>query len=497
MLRRDLGHLAGRTLTFTISCDWDVPQERSSGIPPLVYCGSPMLTFQDFARPDPGYNLILVSIDTLRSDHLGCYGYPRPVSPHLDRYAEENMRCANMYSQAPYTLPSHASLFTSLYPSSHGVQSSEHRLSRNTDLLAEILAGQGLATAAFTGGGLVSHRFGFNRGFDIYCEVDPLGDRFFEGLAPTANRLGDGSAGSFSMALDWIRAERDRPFFLFLHTFMVHDFLPPAEWVELFNAGCQSKLRPGLEAKEAKNEALLENSALSETDLTYFINMYDATIRATDQMMGELFAHLQELGLEKRTVVVITSDHGEEFKEHGQFGHTRSVYEELIRIPLIMKVPGVAGGHVIDTALNQVDIVPTLLEIMGFVHSGTIQGRSFVGLFSGEDEQDRPVYAEVDVKKLSRRACLIMDGWKYIEGSTEEVLSCPAPADVQLFRLNDDPCEKSDLSKGQAAVRQDLKKVMQRFRQDLGHTRQALGVDETSSELSPELLEVLRQQGYL
>jgi hypothetical protein len=150
----DLSRLSGNTIQFTLHCDWAEEGMEKSGIPPLVYCGSPAIITPEFNTPVPDYNLILISLDALRRDHLGCYGYSRPVSPEIDRFANKNILFKNVYSHAPYTLPAHGSLFTSLYPSVHGLESWEHSLSLNLDLMAEILARNGVATASFNGGGM-------------------------------------------------------------------------------------------------------------------------------------------------------------------------------------------------------------------------------------------------------------------------------------------------------------------------------------------------------
>ncbi|MBU0755867.1 MAG: sulfatase-like hydrolase/transferase [Planctomycetes bacterium] len=495
-LERDLSALSGRTLTFEILTEWEAAPEPWD-LPPLIYCGSPVIYFEEFDRFDPGYNLILVSLDTLRRDHLGCYGYQRPVSPNLDRFAEENIRCGNVYTHSPYTLPSHASLFTALYPATHGVHSENHRLSTKTELLAEILARQGFATASFNGGGFVSHRFGFNRGFDLYCEIDPLGDRYLDGRGNSINRMPDGSTGSFQYALDWIETKKNRPFFLFLHTFMIHDYLPPQEWVDLFNADSSSLLKPERATQMMLRKVMMHEASMSDADLTYFKNMYDGTVRAVDDMMGELFAHLKDLELADRTAVVITSDHGEEFMEHGGVRHTTSVYEELIQVPLIMGIPGMTGGVVIDSSLNQVDLMPTLLEILKVDYDGPMQGRSFAGLLSGDEQKDRPIYAEVDLVDRTRRCCLIQDGWKYVEGVTDPEYRYPAPAEKQLFHLVEDPAEQKDLNSLHDEIQENLKKTMYLLKGNLKKAREELGVEEMNTPLDREMREVLRQQGYL
>ena len=182
-INANLGFLTGQKVEFTVSCDWSVEKGSRPSEPPMVCMGAPRILSNGPPRTEKDLNLIIISLDTLRYDHLGCYGYGREVSPNVDRMAAEGLMFRHAYSHAPYTLPSHASLFTSLYPSVHGAEFKEQGLlPEGVPLLAEILADQGLATASFNGGGYVSHEFGFHRGFDLFCEVDPLGDRFLEGV---------------------------------------------------------------------------------------------------------------------------------------------------------------------------------------------------------------------------------------------------------------------------------------------------------------------------
>jgi arylsulfatase A-like enzyme len=498
-IEKDLGHLEGCKVSFTITCDWVDGSSPRKGIPPLVYCGSPILYSCDPDPSDGKWNVILLSIDTLRKDHLGCYGYDRPVSPNLDRFARENILCSNVYAQAPYTLPSHGSLFTSLYPSTHGLESMQNRMPPDVVVLAEALSREGWSTASFNGSGYLSHTFGFSRGFDLYCEVDPLGSRYYGGKPILSVELNDGSSGTFDRTLDWIGEMRERPFFLFLHTYMVHDYLPPREYAEFFNKGSPSDLEPGeaggMDLRGYKDSG--NHSDLSPENLAFFINMYDGTIRAVDDMFAELITHLEALDLYEKTLIIVTSDHGEEFLEHGSLLHMTSVYEELIRIPLIMKVPGRSGGRVIDSTLNQVDIMPTLLDLLAIEAPAGMQGVSFVRLLDGTEGGDRAIYSEVNVSKQVRKTCIMQDGWKYIEGDTSGKLRYPAALPRELYRLDGDPGEIENLSGRHEELENRLRDRMQRFQEELQKARKRYGADSSSSEVSPELMEKLKQQGYL
>ncbi|MFH2002814.1 MAG: sulfatase [Planctomycetota bacterium] len=497
-LEQSLDSISGGMARLEFSSVCASPEQAASPAPPLLFCGSPMICSQATPAGDSAITrLILISLDTLRPDHLGCYGYERPVSPVIDRLAGESVLFERAYSQAPYTLPSHTTLFTSLYPTVHGMHFHDYAPAK-LEFMAEILAENGMATASFNSSGYLSREFGLQQGFDLYCEVDPIGDRYLDGDPFNTNRLADGSAGSLDPALSWIQDRKDEPFFLFLHTFMIHDYIPPRDLAEQFNEGGESHIRLGKEAIGRLTTEYLNNPGLSQAELDYFINMYDAGIRAADEMIGRLLSRLETLGIRDETLIVIVSDHGEEFLEHGSVRHSNTVYEELIRVPLLFSVPGRTEGLRLDPMVNLVDVMPTILELLQIEPPPIMQGRSLVPLMEGRTMEDRPVFAETQLPERSLRFCIIQNKWKYIEGSTDSSLSYPAPAAEQLFNLEDDPHEKND-SKDQDPKRKgNLKQYLDRLRKDLRELQEALGTGAGGdNEISDELRERLQQQGYL
>jgi arylsulfatase A-like enzyme len=476
----DLDELAGRTVSFSVTA------EGESSLS-LALCGSPLITAQG---EGPDLNVILVSLDTLRFDRLGCYGYEEDLSPNLDRLAREGVLFTNAYAHAAFTLPSHASLFTSLYPSLHGAEdmTGVQKLPENVELMARILARNGMNTASFNGGGLISHEFGFHRGFDLYCEKDPLADRFFQGAGE----------GSFGQALQWIEEMRDEAFFLFLHTYMVHDYLPPPDVAKAF----EEKLPPSYEISRKTLETIRQKhyhgDGMSGDDLAYLEVMYNATIVAADRMMGELLDHLESMGLEDRTLIIVTSDHGEEFLEHEGILHGFTLYEEMIHVPLIIKGPGMKQGVKAISAVGQVDILPTILDLLGVEEDVFLAGRSLAPLLQGRDLEARPVYAEVNIPNSSLRRCFIEEGWKYIEGDTDPKLKIPAPAREELFMLNRDPLEKSNLHTRDRERSDRLRSRLKGMRKGLDQLKERLKIEQGEvNTISPELKEQLHQQGYL
>ena len=298
-------------------------------------------------RVTRGY--VLISIDTLRADHLGCYGYPRPTSPFLDELARRATLFEEAYAPYPSTLVSHMSIFTGLYPREHGVLPPSSVLSPAVETLPEVFQRHGFRTAGFTEGGYVSGRFGFRRGFDVFVSRDRNRDRLV--------------ARTFRRALDFVAglAPRDR-FFLFLHTYAVHTpYDAPEEYRRLFWRG-----DPPEDAIPASGPSLSRQNMTGERPRQAVIDWlearYDAGIRQTDDVLRHFFAELQRLGLADQVTVAITADHGEEFMEHGLFNHTQ-LYRETLHVPLLVVHPDQRSAVRQGGIVQLVDLAPTFYEL--------------------------------------------------------------------------------------------------------------------------------------
>jgi arylsulfatase A-like enzyme len=308
-------------------------------------------------RPDPnplplpratrGY--ILISIDTLRADHLGCYGYPRPTSPFLDSLARRATRFEEAYAQYPSTLVSHMSIFTGLYPREHGVYPPNSVLSPSVETLPEVFQRHGFRTAGFTEGGFVSGRFGFRRGFDVFASRDRVHQRPL--------------AGTFGRGLDFLASLRpaDR-FFLFLHTYAVHTpYDAPERYRRQFWAG-----GPPAGAIAADGPELTRQNLTGERPpqavIDWLAALYDAGIRQTDEVLEQFFSELGRLGLANQVTVVITADHGEELMDHGLFNHTQ-LYRETLRVPLLVIHPDQRSAVLHGRIVQLIDLAPTLYEL--------------------------------------------------------------------------------------------------------------------------------------
>lgn len=485
-VRIPLDRFAGTKTALKIKCLYTGDNLPEGHDPPLVLCGSPMIAHPNAASD---LNVILISIDTLRADRLGCYGYPRPVSPCIDGFSERCFLFENAYSHAPYTLPSHGSLFTSVYPTVHGLHGLHNTLPASIETLAEILAkNKGMATAAFNHGGYLSHGFGFDRGFDLYCEVDPLADRFYRSR----------EKGSSQKVLAWIDENANQPFFLFYHTMMVHEYRPPEELAVEFNRGCGSALKPGKGTFKRINALRVLNEGLPREDLEFLTNMYDAGIRATDQALGELLDHLESRGLLQRTVIVITSDHGEEFLDHGCVDHMKTVYNELIHVPLLVHLPGMSGGTRIPDLVSHVDVMPTLLDLLRIPAPKGIQGISLLPRMRGDTMNERPVYAETHMPADNDRYCIIHGEWKYIESSTDPRLPFPTPAPAELYNLAGDPLEHHNLIERQKSTGERMKENLDQLKARQYRLRDTLEIDDERSGYIPkEIKQKLHELGYL
>jgi arylsulfatase A-like enzyme len=379
----------------------------------------------DAWRAGAGPNVVLISIDTLRADHLGAYGYTRPTTPALDRrLAAAGVLFEDVYSQSPKTTPSHMTLLTSLFPSVHGVELWEgdrpgHVLNPAVHTLAEVLKNAGYATAACTGGAHMDARRGFAQGFDRYTEEHELGH-----------------------ALTWIKKQRRRKFFLFFHTYQVHDpYVHPERWVELFDdTGYQgplrdtmARLRGGTGAWDERHRVFWEGVERTDPRAVAFVtSLYDAGIRRMDaETLAPLLDRLEEFGLTRDTLVVFTSDHGEAFAEHGAFLHD-DLYAGTLRVPLVLRWPArLPAGVRVPARVRSIDVMPTILALLDIPAPPQVQGRSLVPLLTDASARGPgDVASEYSVPGRVYESFRHADRSYIADGATERVLAAP-PADAR------------------------------------------------------------------
>jgi arylsulfatase A-like enzyme len=291
------------------------------------------------AAPRPGApNVLFICIDTLRADRLGCYGYARKTSPNLDRLAARGQRFERVYGTAPWTLPSTASLLTGLLPDLHRATNFAAPVSPDAELLAQRLSAAGYENAAFVGNYFVQPIFGLAKGFAAYngdCSVDRTG--------VNSDRISDG-------AIAWLAQKRDRPFFLYLHYFDPHYNYIEHDGFH-FGGEDSDRVYSGADIYDLRES----EKQFTAADRFRLDALYDSEVAFTDFHVGRVFAKLDELGLTGNTLIVVTADHGEALGEHGWIGHTLQLYEESVRVPLIVAGPGVAPAVVPATQPRQGD----------------------------------------------------------------------------------------------------------------------------------------------
>ena len=451
-------------LSFIAACgDGRQPADLAAPTPAPAEVRIPSLPEQ-IALPPPAeprhpLNIILISIDTLRADHLSTYGYASPTSPAIDRLAAEGVVFEQAYSHSPKTAPSHMSLMTSVHPGVHRVLNTtggpiDSQLSLDIPTLPQILRQAGYRTAAFTAGANLASGIGFGRGFESYEELPIDAATTFEAGIEQLRKWDDGDP---------------RPFFLFLHTVQVHDpYLPPARERDLFTdpeyAGPITSDRAELAKRASQSgrrvvDEFWELVDLEDpTELRHLKALYDACIRYTDEQVGRLLAAASALGRDQDTLIVLLSDHGEEFMEHGGTRHN-SLFDELLQVPLILRLPaamGTVNGRRVTTPVRLVDVMPTLLELVGLPSPPHLEGESVLPLLTEGDESTRYVFAHW--RELGARS-LRVGPWKMIR----------IPGSFHVFNLEDDPGERTPLEQDRpdvvAALARSLKQLMEAARQ--------------------------------
>jgi arylsulfatase A-like enzyme len=404
-------------------------------------------------------NLVVISLDTLRADHLSGYGYPRETSPRIDAAliggGATFLDVTSTYSR---TDVSHLSLFSGLYPAA---RPEKGRLSEDTPLtlLAESLRDAGFSTGAFTEDALIAGIFGFWFGFERFVE--------------RTYREDERGSATFADGIEYLRANRDRRFFLFLHTYKTHLpyaagepyaalFSDPAEW-EREGMG---RVPPG------------RRTSADE---------YDRTIREADDLVGTLLDELADLGLAEKTLVVLLSDHGEAFGEHGRVGHSYSSGQEVIRVPLVLRGPGIPEGLRVDTPASLVDVVPTLLDLLGLAPPELTQGISLVpALRGGTLPERRPIY----FAWLGHDAAGVRYGpWKYTRSKGGR----------SFFDLEADPEERSPQPPRKRSKRSIGERLLLEHVEASARIRERFegAAGSPAAPISDEMQESLRALGYI
>jgi len=427
----------------------------------------------------PIRNIVLISLDTLRADHLGIYGYPRQTSPRIDAFARQSFVFDRTLAPAPSTPPSQMAMMTSLYPGRHGFTGKGDKLAPGIETLAGRLREAGLRTAGFVDGGYLHAAFGFNRGFDIY------------------NHRGGGLFEILPRVFGWLNTYEDEPFFLFLHTYDIHaPYLSPPPYRGMFH---EEPYRGGLVPTAAALDALfMEEAEIDPEDLQHLVDSYDEGIRYTDTQLGRFLDHLEERGRFDDTLIIVTSDHGEEFGEHGSVIHWQLYFQPNLRVPLIVRPPGGVDGPLrIADAAELIDILPTLLALVGADALEAAQGRSLVSTMTARREGGR-------AKSLHEEPERVALGWwgdpaqlslrSIVHGDYQLIFNQLVAGRDELYDLAADPMAQRNLAQQKPEIVTRLRALGIQGMRD----NQPVDVDEGTEDLmlAPEIHDQLRALGY-
>jgi arylsulfatase A-like enzyme len=428
----------------------------------LLAVGDP--TVHDLDAYGRAKGVLLVSIDTLRRDHVSAYGYPRPTTPRLDALAAAGTFCEDAVSTSSWTLPAHLSLLTSADPAEHGGTDMGHGFNHRLPTLPAVLRKAGFATHAVTSHLYVSAVYGLDDGFE---SLDFHQDRKATEVADRAIAL-----------LDRVG---DRPFFVFLHFYDPHwHYDPPPQTRRIFERPYSGSVT-GLWQDFSQRDI----STLTPADLQHLLDLYDGEIRYADDELGRVLDHLRLRGLDRSTLVVATSDHGEEFLEHGSWEHQKTLYEEVIRVPLALRGPGIAVRRE-PAQVSLLDVAPTILAWAG-VAAPPQRGRSLLSPLAPREAYGETEHTADGTRKLFLRAGA---------GAWKAILSLPRSGETsareEWYDLAADPGERRASPPRPDRAEELRRRALARFAEDRGRGGEAPAV-----RLTPEQRERLRALGYI
>jgi len=398
-------------------------------------------------------NVVLISVDSLRADHHGCYGYHHPTSPRLDQLAAEGALCERVFCPGLPTQPSHTTLYTGQHPITHGIvaHGGKAKLSKSAPFLPEIFMQNGYGTCAVDT--LVRERIWFTRGYEYI--IDP-GIRHAFYASVTVEELNE-------RAIRWMRTAPTGPFFLFIHYWDVHyPYVPPERYNDLFYEGSPTdpdnhQLDPWWThpiGAMARDTWLRTSSGDRITDPRYVRALYDREIRYFDDGLGQLLGALEDLDLEENTIVVLLSDHGESMTEHGIFFDHYGLYDSTLRVPLLVRWPArIPGGTRFPGMLQMSDVAPTLLEAVGLPAPGDMEGRSFFRMLAGEEARGGHECIMSAESTWQAKWSLRTDDMKFILSREPDLLGNPLR---ELYDLKADPGETRNLAEADHTLTSEL-----------------------------------------
>ena len=400
------------------------------------------------AAPGPTPNVVVITIDTLRADHLGCYGYKQIETPAIDALAADSTRFERAYTAVPVTLPSHTGIFTGTYPMLSGMHDfAANKLNPTQPTMASVLKDQGYTTGAIIGSAVLDSRFGLNHGFDFYYDhfdFSRLQESNLEEMERPGNVVAD-------VTLDWLAKNYQKKFLLWMHLYDPHyPYHPPEPFAT------QYKDRP-----------------------------YDGEIAFADSQVGRLIAFLKAKNLYKNTIIVLSGDHGESLGEHGEQTHGFFIYNSTLHVPLLIHLPGETAGKSVAKLVNLADILPTVLATLKIAQPTQVQGENLLPVIEAKASDSRSLYAETFLPRLHFN-------WSELRGVETEnyhFIDAPKP---ELYDLSKDPGETNNLYAQKKAVSDEMQAKLAAL------IRQYSAGQELAQKtgLDPALMERLKSLGY-
>lgn len=440
---------------------------RPIPVPPGMVLGVGEPVLHDLDAYGRARGVVLVSIDTVRRDHVGAYGYGRPTTPRFDALAREGMLFEDAVSPSSWTLPAHLSMLTGVDPGRHGGVDMRHGFNRGMSTLPALLRAAGFATRAVTSHLYVSGVYGVDEGFE---HLDFRQDR-------KATEVAD-------RAMDLLDRFGDRPFFVFLHLYDPHWHYDPPEWARRTFETSYGGTLTGLWQDFSRRD----RASVTEADLAHLLALYDGEIRYADTEVGRVLDHLAARGLDRSTMVVMTSDHGEEFLDHGSWEHQKTLYEEVVRVPLAIRAPGSApAGRREPAQVSLLDVAPTVLAWAALPAPASMAGRSLLAAAA-----EREAYGETDHTIDGTHKLFLRGGaarWKVILSLSPDAKKTRGE---EWYDLASDPAERRSVAPVPAVADPIRRRALERWRADRGGGGAARPVC-----LTPEQQERLRALGYV
>lgn len=443
--------------------------------------------FESLKKDWKSVNIIIYLVDALRADHLGCYGYERETSPNIDRLAEDGIVFEKFISEGSWTRPSVASLMTGLHHRVHGVMDMEDALKDSVTLISEILHDRGYTTGIISLNAHMHEKFGFNKGFDEFLIWD------IEEL-DTSSRIANDAT------FELLEKHRGEPVFLYIHTVDPHDPYQPEKEYRIFESDYDGTIDGS--AKSLARLERLPRDKVPREHVEQVEALYDAEIRHNDEQFGKLIDKIKQLGLYDRSIIIFTADHGEEFFEHGGFKHGQTVYTESVHVPFILKLPDqrFSGTLIRDLAMT-VDIVPTILDLVGISAEPEFDGKSLKPLISSTKPAHRVLFNEIDMKSKDFRAEALYRGkWKLnVPLSPKNTARLEAGGPLELFDIEKDWAETKNLYSEYPIIAKYLYHVLEKEKAGITAKAALFGDVEKISreEIPPDVIKQMKALGYI